>query len=106
MQVNEEDKVILPSSIAMGITGTIVGATAAIVNGINEIKADRATKDDVAKNVLKESAGSGISSTIGAVAVGSFRLTNPILGGLSFAAITIGTKFLWDYATRPKNENE
>lgn len=99
MQENENNKIILPASIAMGITGAIVGGTVAAARGIKDIRDNNAGKNEVVTDVIRESAGSGLSTAIGTAAVGTFKLTNPILGGLSFAAITIGTKCLWDYAT-------
>lgn len=106
MTENDTKKVILPASIVMGITGAIVGGTVAAARGIKDVRAKKATRDDVVNTVLKESAGSGLSAAVGTAAVGSFKLTNPILGGLSFAAVTIGTKYLWDHATATSENSQ
>ncbi|PIE74571.1 MAG: hypothetical protein CSA18_04280 [Deltaproteobacteria bacterium] len=99
--VDNENKKLLSMSLAMGITGAIIGGAIQTAKGIKNLRDGSETKGEVASKVLKESAGSGISTAVGAATIGSLKTTSPILGGLGFAAVTMGTKYLWDYALRP-----
>lgn len=102
MATTDNTNVLINASIAMGITGSIVGGTVTAIKDIAAVRKNEKTKTDAINNVLRESAGSGIAAAVGTASVGNLKVTNPILGGLSFAAVTIGTKYLWDQMTSPE----
>ncbi|MCW7754076.1 hypothetical protein OOT00_08760 [Desulfobotulus sp. H1] len=89
------------ASLAMGAAGALVGGSIATAKNIRKVKEESITKDEAVKDILKESATTGIATAIGTAAVSmvGLRGTLSLLGLLS---VTIGVKYLADKTVSDK----
>ena len=89
---------------AMGGIGAVMGATSAAAKNISMLKKNEIGKVEAAKSVLKESAGVGLATAAGTVAVGVVPLRSGFFSILIFAVVATGTKMLWDKAAYPEKK--
>lgn len=85
------------ASLNLGVVGALVGGAAAAAKAIPEVNASRMSGGQAVREVLKEAAGSGLSTAAGAAAAGALGLG----GALSLVAmfgVATGVKYLWNSA--------
>ena len=92
------------AAFAIGGVGAVIGATSAAAKNISMIKKDEIGGAEAAKSVLKESAGVGLATAAGTVAVGVVPLRSGFFSILMFAVVATGTKMLWDKAAYPEKK--
>ncbi|WP_320170485.1 hypothetical protein [Maridesulfovibrio sp.] len=75
--------------------GAVVGGTAAAAKGIRQIRNNEASKNEVIKNIARETGTTAVAAgTAGAVA-GSLKI-GPVLSGLTLVAVATGVKYAMD----------
>jgi len=85
------------ASLNLGVIGALVGGAAAAAKAIPEVKGSRMSGGQATREVLKEAAGSGLSTAAGAAMAGALGLG----GALSLVAmfgVATGVKYLWNSA--------
>ncbi len=85
----------------MGCVGAVIGGASAAAKNIPMVKNGEIDRSQAVKAILKESAGVGLAATAATAVVGTVAPRSGFFSILGFAAITVGTKMLWDKAAYP-----
>ncbi|PID57616.1 hypothetical protein CSB45_07260 [candidate division KSB3 bacterium] len=83
------------AALIAGGLGTIIGTATAAAKNIQRVGNDEITKQTAVKNVLKEAAGTGLS-TAAAAAVVKAAGTRGVLSLVGIVAVAIGAKYTWN----------
>jgi hypothetical protein len=85
----------LGTAMGAALFGAVIGGTAAAAKGLREVKAGRATGQEVGADVAREAGSTAVAAGAATAVVGALSL-GPFLSTLGIAALATGTKYAMD----------
>ena len=89
-----------PSALAMGGLGMIVGGSASAAANIRRLNNGEIEKREAVKNVVRDSAGTGIATATATAVVGALRLGG-LLSLVGLLTTATAAKYMYDRAFQP-----
>ncbi|WP_207263869.1 magnetosome protein MamC [Desulfovibrio sp. Huiquan2017] len=96
-KINTKTKYVPVLGTAMGaaLFGAVIGGTAAAAKGMREVKAGRATGQEVGASIAREAGSTAVAVGAATAVVGALSL-GPFLSTLGIAALATGSKYAMD----------